>query len=596
MNPEEASSNLNRPNQDNQHSDQYMDHGLLREQNHSKYYTAIVLVSYISLYSAIGGILGILGPALPSLSTQINARRPGETHGVGFGRMGFTFTGRAGGWLIGSVLGGIALDQVTHSNMGNKLVALLIFVAGITTSLIPFCTNLFELVLVLFLQGIVSGAGEAMVNTLVVWRFDRKATTPLQAVHFGFGCGALITPLLVAVALKISGLIYLSFWLLGIYCVMVAILPLFLQTPQPTVPSELRKTPQLITETPQFPTYTRFEDPNSEMKERSLDSGVFLDTLAEPTENEKSGLVYRERFNSIPNQESHASVDHPNENDQNVSSEEQTTEPLISSSRGNLPEYGITVIPPESPEHSQQTLVRPRSFRLSESLYRNVSLRSIRSYFRHVKKRITLGSVLISMDVLFLFLIIGFEVAFGGWISAYALSLQIMSEQEAATLSSVFWAALTLGRLIGVPLSAILNTIQMLLLDMVSAIFSATFLVIFPQSHLGIWIITAATGLSVASIYPSAIALPGTFGLKVTGRGTSFLIVGACMGEVVIPFVIGPFFEYFGSTSLRWITLIVSLLSLCSLVVLWLIGREILRSCNIGTIAKDLNQPETKRG
>jgi len=43
---------------------------------------------------------------------------------------------------------------------------------------------------------------------------------------------------------------------------------------------------------------------------------------------------------------------------------------------------------------------------------------------------------------------VGVEVAYGGWIFTYAVKVFGMGETEADYLSSAFWGAITLGRLL----------------------------------------------------------------------------------------------------------------------------------------------------
>jgi fucose permease len=56
----------------------------------------------------------------------------------------------------------------------------------------------------------------------------------------------------------------------------------------------------------------------------------------------------------------------------------------------------------------------------------------------------------------------------------------------------------------------------------------------------------AGLGLSLASIYASAVALAASR-MPFSGRRASFCIAGASVGQVTIPYVIGEMFEVWGA-------------------------------------------------
>ena len=58
---------------------------------------------------------------------------------------------------------------------------------------------------------------------------------------------------------------------------------------------------------------------------------------------------------------------------------------------------------------------------------------------------------LVISAMLFLFFYVGAEITFGGWVYTYAVTLKLASAAGAAYLTSAFWAAFTVGRLISIP-------------------------------------------------------------------------------------------------------------------------------------------------
>ena len=47
----------------------------------------------------------------------------------------------------------------------------------------------------------------------------------------------------------------------------------------------------------------------------------------------------------------------------------------------------------------------------------------------------------------------GASLAYGGWIYTYAIKMNLANATQAAYLTSVFWGALTLGRLAAIPIA-----------------------------------------------------------------------------------------------------------------------------------------------
>ena len=60
---------------------------------------------------------------------------------------------------------------------------------------------------------------------------------------------------------------------------------------------------------------------------------------------------------------------------------------------------------------------------------------------------------IVLLIALLLLFYVGAEVAFGGWIYTYAVALDLSDVTTAAYLTSAFWGALTVGRLLAIPLA-----------------------------------------------------------------------------------------------------------------------------------------------
>ncbi|HSV85920.1 MAG TPA: MFS transporter, partial [Levilinea sp.] len=152
---------------------------------------------------------------------------------------------------------------------------------------------------------------------------------------------------------------------------------------------------------------------------------------------------------------------------------------------------------------------------------------------------------LVILLALFFFLSVGAEVAFGGWIYTYALHLQLASETHAAYLTSLFWGTFTAGRLASIPIAARVRPRWILLGDLIGIIIGLLVILFAPNPGVSIWIGTVIIGLSIASVFPTLISF-AEHRMALSGKITSYFFVGASLGGMTIPWLIGQLFETVG--------------------------------------------------
>lgn len=163
--------------------------------------------------------------------------------------------------------------------------------------------------------------------------------------------------------------------------------------------------------------------------------------------------------------------------------------------------------------------------------------------------------VLITLVGVFLFLHVGAEHSYSGWLFSYTVKLGLGSEATAAYLTSAFWASFTAGLLLAVPLTARFSPRQVLVADIVGCLFSLSILLIWPDSLCVLWIGTVGMGLSMASIFPTTVALVGQRS-AITGRLVGWLFVGGSAGGMTLPWVIGQLFDRKGPQATMYVILI----------------------------------------
>jgi FHS family Na+ dependent glucose MFS transporter 1 len=164
----------------------------------------------------------------------------------------------------------------------------------------------------------------------------------------------------------------------------------------------------------------------------------------------------------------------------------------------------------------------------------------------------------------YLLIYVGAEVSYGGWIFAYAVEVYNMEDSLASYLTSVFWFAITIGRLLAVPIAAKFSTKAMLIVNMIGCIMSLSVLVFFSdlKSEVLLWTMTASFGLFMASIFATAYSLPQDLGIELNSTAAAILIAGSSIGDISIPWFVGMLWTHYGQSVLLISELTITLMEL----------------------------------
>jgi FHS family Na+ dependent glucose MFS transporter 1 len=357
---------------------------------------------YYAAFVAVGLAAAALGPTLPSLAEHTRTQ---------LSEISFLFLAHSLGYLGGSFFSGRLYDRVP----GHRVMVAGLLVMAVMLALVPVVPLLWLLTLVVLLLGVATGALDVGGNALLVWVHGRQVGPYMNGLHFFFGFGAFVAPIIIAQAVSLSGDIVWAYWVLALLMLPAAVW--LIRLPSPAVPTS----PEV--------------------------------------------------------------------------------EPVPSRS----------AVPP---------LSRPRS---------------------HER-------VLVVLIVLLLGLYVGAEAGFGGWIYTYALTLGLGSVTTAAYLTSVFWGALTLGRLLGIPIAARFRPRLILLADLLGCLISVAILILGWNSWMATLVGTFGLGFSMASFFPTTISLAERR-VTITGQITGWFLVGASLGGMFLPWLIGQFFESIGPGS-----------------------------------------------
>src|SRR6266498_4628282 len=170
----------------------------------------------------------------------------------------------------------------------------------------------------------------------------------------------------------------------------------------------------------------------------------------------------------------------------------------------------------------------------------------------------------VAIMVLCFVLYVGGEAGYGAWIYTYAFKLNFGTEVTAAYLTSAFWGSFTLGRLLGIWVSTRARPLTILSLDFVGCLISLGLVLLFRDSGIMLWIGTMLLGVSLASIFPTFLTLAEER-MHVTGTITGWFLVGAGVGGMILPWLIGQAFVRIGTAAMMGMILIDLVLNLLML-------------------------------
>jgi FHS family Na+ dependent glucose MFS transporter 1 len=343
---------------------------------------------YYAAFLCIGLAASVLGPTLPGLA---------ENTGSQLSQISILFTARSIGFLIGALTVGRIYDHVPgHPALAGGLLGMALIIA-----LTPLASALWLLVILLALLGLAESLIDVGTNTILPWLHHENVAPYMNGLHFFFGVGAFLSPIIVAQVLLRSEEITWAYWLLALIMLPVA----------------------------------------------------------------------------------------------------------------------AWILPQSSP--------RPRTTAMAVSA-------AVRPNYR-----------LVILITLLFFLYVGAEISFGGWIYTYAVNSSLATITTAAYLTSTFWGALMVGRLLSVPLANVTRPRKIIALGIAGSLFSIGLLLAWPGSAWALWLGTIGLGFSMSPIFPTTLSLAER-NMPVTGKTTGWFFAGASVGGMTLPWLVGQLFDAAG--------------------------------------------------
>ena len=157
---------------------------------------------------------------------------------------------------------------------------------------------------------------------------------------------------------------------------------------------------------------------------------------------------------------------------------------------------------------------------------------------KHSQTNYRLVALVASLFLLY----VGAERSFGNWLYTYSLAVFPLSATAAGYLTSAFWGAITIGRLVAIPVAARISPRKMLLVTFPGGLISLVVILAGSGSLLALWAGTISLGFFLASIFPNMISFLNNQ-MKISARITGILVSAAAIGGMTFPWVSGQLFE-----------------------------------------------------
>ena len=146
------------------------------------------------------------------------------------------------------------------------------------------------------------------------------------------------------------------------------------------------------------------------------------------------------------------------------------------------------------------------------------------------------------MILVFLVIYVGVESNYGAWIYSYALHMKLTDASGAALVNSAFWLALTIGRLISIPISRKFFPRHILGVALSGALISSLMLLLNSDSVVWLWIGVAGSGFFMSTVFPTTFAFAERR-IRINGKITGLFFAAASMGAVLVPYTTGMIME-----------------------------------------------------
>jgi fucose permease len=175
-------------------------------------------ILYFLAFISLGLVSGSLGPTIPALAAQ-TASQMHEISGL--------FLIRSLGTMAGAVFIGRFYDRIAgHPLLGASLLA-----SAVMMALTPMAPTLWLLLAISILVGVAGGSINVGGNALIVLEHKERVRPFMSTLHFAFGLGGFLAPILFTRFLGRADALQLTYWTLAAFSIPTGLALLFVKSP-----------------------------------------------------------------------------------------------------------------------------------------------------------------------------------------------------------------------------------------------------------------------------------------------------------------------------------------------------------------------------
>ena len=163
------------------------------------------------------------------------------------------------------------------------------------------------------------------------------------------------------------------------------------------------------------------------------------------------------------------------------------------------------------------------------------------------------GMTLLVLIFLFYMFVVGGERAYGKFLFSYALESELkLNQDQAAWLNSVYWICFTAARFIAFIVSRWVPIHIMLFVQVFGTLASAIGLNVFHNKVIPFWVLTSTMGFFKSPLFPSCLGWANRY-MEISSMTIMCVNVGSSAGGMIVQWLTGYMFEYYGPRSFVFI-------------------------------------------
>lgn len=190
---------------------------------------------------------------------------------------------------------------------------------------------------------------------------------------------------------------------------------------------------------------------------------------------------------------------------------------------------------------------------------KKINLKRLSTFFDDDEVQKEYKTLVIVLSALFLHFYCGLAASFGSLVSPFAIKSPLaMGIRTASLVSSVYWGAFALSRVLMFFYVSLIDSKSWIVLNVLLCLLSNVFLVPFgSQYQWALWIGSMIMGIGLNAIWMCTIGYIEQF-MPVTPKIMITFTISAYIGQMLVPSIVSPFIETY-PTILMWISFAYSL-------------------------------------